>query len=456
MSKIRVTIWNELTYLKTSSDGTSDVGNLDERVTTFEETINGYDIRIQNAESGVTAAVVAAEEAKIEVETLKADVEATLTSQSELIAAAQAKVDENTATVEAVNAEMDAVKNTQDTQQMEINTANARVDNLIANFTDNAEFDNAELVDIRAGYDGVTYTSAGAAVRQIGYDLNELSQNLVGALGKDIPDGLGYEGNKLYLTANGEMVGEPVTIVSGGGGGAINQTYTITLLNLLDSRVITLTAEEECILEFSYHSIDEDGYGDGSGIGYISVNNSPVATTSVIQGDNSFNITPFLNNGENNIKIQVENSEGSRKTLTYTVTVLVLAITSTAPKMGLYRGQVSLPYTVTGSGAKLVRFYLDEREIAQETVATSGNSRVIALPEQTDGAHILEIQAEINNGTEVIRSNRLAIGMLYYSSTTTTQAILLMKYEGPANVEQGATLVFPYLVFLTLSFFLNP
>jgi hypothetical protein len=59
--------------------------------------------------------------------------------------------------------------------------------------------------------------------------------------------------------------------------------------------------------------------------------------------------------------------------------------------MGLYKGQVSLPYTVTGSGSKLVRFYLDDREIAQETVVTSGNSRVIALPEQTDGAHILDI-----------------------------------------------------------------
>jgi hypothetical protein len=77
---------------------------------------------------------------------------------------------------------------------MEIGAANSRVDALVAGFTDNAEFDNAELLDIRAGYDGKTYESAGAAVRQIGYDLNELSQNLVNALGKEIPDGLAYEG----------------------------------------------------------------------------------------------------------------------------------------------------------------------------------------------------------------------------------------------------------------------
>lgn len=450
-----VTAWKDLPYFSSGSGSSSgdsdepaDTTELTSRVTTLEETVTGFDTRIQNAESGVTAAVITADETAAEVETFKTEVNTSLEEQAAIVSAAQTKVDENTAIVEAISAEMETIKNTQDTQQMEIETANSRVDTLVAGFTDNAEFDNAELIDIRAGYDGVTYTSAGAAVRQIGYDLNELSQNLVGALGKDIVDGLGYEGNKLYLTANGEMVGEPVTIVSGGtGGGATNQTYTITLMNLLDSRVITMTADKECILEFSYHSIDEDGYGDGPGIGYIFVNNSQIATTSIIQGTNTFDITSFLGNGENSIKIQVENSEGAKKTLTYTVNVLVLAVTSTAPKMGLYKGQVSLPYTVTGSGTKLVRFYLDEREIAQETVATSGNSRVIALPEQTDGAHILEIQAEVSNGSDTIRSNKLAIGMLYYSDSTTTQAILLMDYEGPTEVEQGATLLFPYMVY---------
>jgi hypothetical protein len=99
-----------------------------------------------------------------------------------------------------------------------------------------------------------------------------------------------------------------------------------------------MTGDEECILEFSYHSIDEDGYSDGPGIGYVLVNNSQVMTSSINQGDNTLNITPFLSKGENSVKIQVENSEGARKTLTYTVNVLVLSVTTTAPKMSLYSG----------------------------------------------------------------------------------------------------------------------
>jgi hypothetical protein len=41
-----VTVWNNLTYLKTNSSGTGDVGDLEERVTLLEETIDGYNIRI--------------------------------------------------------------------------------------------------------------------------------------------------------------------------------------------------------------------------------------------------------------------------------------------------------------------------------------------------------------------------------------------------------------------------
>lgn len=445
-----VTVWTDLPYLATeTTSGENIPEGLEERIITLESAIGTFDVRIQNAESGVEAAVLASDEALASVEELRQQIAESLEIQNTKLSEMEASVQENAAQVEALETKAAEIQNVQNAQQAEIDTANARVDTLVAGFTDNVEFDNAELLDIRAGYDGTTHASAGAAVRQIGYDLNELSQNLVGALGKDIVDGLGYEGNKLYLTANGEMVGEPVTIVSGGGGGGTsNQTYTITLMNLLDNRVITITADDECVLEFSYHSIDEDGYNDGSGIGYIYVNNSQIATTSITQGDNSFDITPYLASGENNIKIQVENSEGSRKTLTYTVTVLVLAVTSTVPKMGLYTGNVSLPYTVTGAGTKTVYFYMDGRQIATDTVATSGNSRIIAIPAQTDGAHILQIYAEVPNGlVDVIRSNILEIGMLYHSSTTTTQAILFMNYEGPKEVEQGATLTFPYLVY---------
>ena len=364
-------VWNKLPYLKTENGGneSADTTEIEERLVLLEDTVDGFNIRIQNSESGVTAAITAVEEALATIETLREETIANLATQTETIAAAEAKVEEGNLKIEEMSLDVQQIKNIQDIQEAKIDAANTRVDVLVSNFTDNAEFDNAELVDIRAGYDGVTYESAGAAVRQIGYDLNELSQNLVGALGKEIPDGLAYEGTKLYLTANGEQIGDAVTIVGGsGGGGSLNQTYTITLMNLLDSRAIVITKDDTCVLEFSYHSIDEDNFNDGPGIGYVFVNNSQVSTLAVPQGNNNFDITQYLSAGENNVKIQVENSEGSRKTLTYTVNVLVLSVTTTAPKMALYSGSVSLPYTVNGAGVKTVYFQMDGLKFYQENV----------------------------------------------------------------------------------------
>ena len=124
--------------MQTENDG------LDERVDTLEETVSGYDIRIQNAESGVVAAVTASENALAEIEAFETEVNENLTGQTTQIEAMQQQVDENTADVTAMSDTVDAVTDRQDTQQLEIEAANARVDALVAGFTEDAEFDNAE------------------------------------------------------------------------------------------------------------------------------------------------------------------------------------------------------------------------------------------------------------------------------------------------------------------------
>lgn len=325
----------------------------------------------------------------------------------------------------------------------------SRIGNLIEQFSDgNVEFDNAELLDIRVGYDGITYTAAGDAVRAIGYSLNTLRSDVADFVGSKAVDGLYYEGNKLYLTSKGVIVSDPVEIVSGsgGGGGGGGSTYSITLTNLMDSRVLSVAKGEEVKLEFDYSSVDDDNYDDGPGIGYVTVNNVRRATLTIPQGKNTIDITKYLSDGSNNIKIQVENSEGSTKTLAYTVNVLTLSVTTTLPQLGLYSGPVGFNYVVSGQGTKTVHFIVDGREIGTETVTTSGYSKVFTIPIQSDGGHKISVYAEVEEEGMTVRSNVLTIGMMWYSSTTTQSAVLMMNFD-KEQVDQGETLTIPYIVY---------
>lgn len=326
-----------------------------------------------------------------------------------------------------------------------IEIVDARVDNLI---TDSVENPDAELQDIRTGYDGTIHSNAGNAVRQIGYDLKALHDELEDFIGANAVDGLAYENNMLWLTAKGVQVGDAVEVIggTGGGSGSGSSTYFITLLNELSSRVLSVAEGDPVVLKFSYHSIDDDGYPDGPGIGTITVNNVRKASISIPQGSYTLDATKFLVPGENTIRIKVENSEGSSKTLAYTVNVLALAVTTTVPDMGLYSGSVGIPYTVTGQGQKTVYFVMDGRDIGSEVVETSGMSRTFSIPQQTDGAHVLEIYAVAESEGSMVRSDVLQIGMLYTSSTMTDAAVLMLK---PATLEvsQGETLTLPYMVY---------
>lgn len=294
----------------------------------------------------------------------------------------------------------------------------------------------------------VTYPSAGEAIRAIDYDLYRLSKELTNVVGSAVPTGLHYENNMLQLVADNEPIGDPVEIVggSGGGGGGGSSSFIITLTNLLENRIITVSKGTSVELKFSYTSIDSDGYSDGNGIGTLSIGGTKQLNFSVLQGENSLDITGYLKEGQNNVKIQVANSEGSYKSLTYTVNILVLSVTTTSSLMGLYNlDSLNFQYTVNGSGTKVVHFVLDGKEINTETITSTGQSRQITIERQPDGAHIFEIYATADSAGGLITSNIIRAGMIWYSDATSEPIILINSSQTAST--QGETVTIPYLVF---------
>ena len=324
-----------------------------------------------------------------------------------------------------------------------------RFDSLITDYPQGEDIalDN-EVKDLRVRHSGVEYSCAGAAVRAIDEELTNLSQELSSFVGSSVPDGLYYENNLLYLTSNNEIISTPVEIKggTGGGGGGSGSSYIINLRNLLDTRIISVSAGSDVILKYEYTSLDGDQYADGDGVGILSINNIQQSSFSVPQGENTLDITDYLKNGTNTIKIQVTNSEGSYRILTYTVNVLSLSITSNSPAMAIYNtDSVGFQYTVTGTGSKEVFLFIDGTQIKSETVTSSGQSRQFTIPRLPDGAHIVEIYATSNSEGGIVKSNTLRSGIIWYSNETSSPIILINS--DIKEIKQGETITLPYLIF---------
>lgn len=334
-----------------------------------------------------------------------------------------------------------------------LDTLNARVENLITELQEDPDYaPTAEVVDIRTGYDGSVYSLAGDAVRAIGNELLTIKEDVEQMIAEKAVDGLYYEDSKLYLTANGEIVSDPVEIVSGGGGGTGGSTYEVSLKNSIEggSRNVTVAYGDECILSFTYTSVDTESYGDGNGSGSLIIDNVKMATFSVPQGEvYDLDIAQYLTAGEHTVKIRVENSEGSSRTIIYTVTLVALSMSTTMDAMGRYSGNTTFYYTPVGAGDKTIHFIMDGNPIGTAIVSASGRSQSYTIPAQTHGAHVFEAYASIAFGTETVVSNTIRLGMIWVDEASTT-AVVMSTFDKTTSTA-GTSLTIPYMVYVPSS-----
>ena len=255
----------------------------------------------------------------------------------------------------------------------------------------------------------------------------------------------------LYLTSNGQIIGSGVKVATaggggGGGGGSSDLVYTIAVKNLLESRVITVSEGTKVELLFSYESVDGEGGNDGPGIGRVIVGNVTRQSFTAVQGVNSVDVTSFLSSGSNTVKIQVENSEDTKKTLSYTITVATAHLTSTFDVSAPFTGDILFNYIPTGIGEKTVHFELDGAEIDTATVTVSGRQQNYTIPAQSHGVHTLRVWFICKTDGIDIPSNEL-----YYQIICTeegkTDPVIAVNSQIIPTVEQFTNIVKKYRVY---------
>ena len=249
----------------------------------------------------------------------------------------------------------------------------------------------------------------------------------------------------LYLMSNGQIIGTGVQVATSGGGGGATLSYAITMKNLLDSRVITVSEGTKVELKFSYSSVDEEGIDDGTGIGKIIVGNATKKTFTAVQGENVVDVTAFLTAGSNTVKVQVENSESAKKTLSYTITVAAAYMTSTFDASAPFTGEINFVYTPTGIAEKTVHFELDGAEIGTAVVTTSGRQQSYPIPAQSHGAHHLRAWFECEIEDTTVTSNAVSFSIICLEEGK-TDPIIAVSNSLLANVERYTNIVTKYRV----------
>lgn len=273
---------------------------------------------------------------------------------------------------------------------------------------------------------------------------------ITGVQAVDSIDGLMRADDGLvYLESNGEPYGNGLLLQEGGsgsGGTGEALSYTITMRNLLESRYITVAEGTAVVLRFNYASVDAEGYDDGPGIGRVIVGSATKQTFTAAQGVNEIDVTSFLAVGSNTVKVQVENSEGAKKTLPYTITVAAAYLTSNFDTSIPFMGGFQYIYTATGLAEKLMHFELDGVEIGTAVVTTSGRQQSYPFQKQPHGAHTIRAWFECEIEGTTVTSNPLEHHIICLEEGNTTKII---SVESPlaSSVEQYSNVVTKYRVY---------
>lgn len=280
-----------------------------------------------------------------------------------------------------------------------------------------------------------------------GQEIDGFSPFYIGSAAESADD-LVIDGDKLYLSKDGMLLGEGVTIPTGGGtGSGTGSTMKLLSRNTNSSFSVMDTAKEAMIL-YSWSSVDaEDGSSTGKGSASWFVGDKRVATQSVDQGDRQFDILPYLEAGvENTVKLTIEDAYGTVRSRIWTVTVISFGLSWDLSEMDSHSSApMSIRLIPTGMGDKTLRVYVDGQEHFTQTVASTGRTVTVDIPALSHGAHRITATLELVSDGQTVTTEPLKHVGIWYEEGQ--DAPVVAFYHTAVEVPQYATVSVPYLVY---------
>ncbi len=336
--------------------------------------------------------------------------------------------------IDAMNSDIDILKEDINTVKSDLLTSNTSIEKI-----------NNDITVIKNEVSGTN-----DSVASLASSVTEI-ENKVENLSTGNEYDVSYKDN-IFTFYENEEIKKQFTI-TGGSGGTVEAT-TVTIERITDSNTVLLM-NESAIIEYNFTSVDNIGDTTGNGVASWKIGNTTVATSTAIQGKNSFDITKYLKTGVNNIKLIITDSFGTLSSKTWSVTLVEFKIDSLFDDSLFYFEDVTFRYTPYGDVSKNIIFKLDGKEIGGVTTSVTGRQLTKTIPKQSHGSHLLEVYmtAEINgktvtsesiykdiiwieegNETPIIGCALSAFESKQYNTTTIKYVVYDLK-NNPSNIE---------------------
>lgn len=256
-------------------------------------------------------------------------------------------------------------------------------------------------------------------------------------------DGLLVDGGLLYLTSQDEVISDGVEVATGGGGtgGGISMK-----VKSLTPSLLSAVQGQELSIGYNFTSVYTDDQTEtGTGTAMYYVNSQRVATVTVNQGDNYFNVSKYLTLGTNKVKITVQDSTGASRSLSYVVDVISLSITDSYDDVQVNTGSIAYRYTPVGAIEKTIHFVLDGIDLEPVVTELSNRQMTYTIPAQTHGAHRLQVYMTADVSGVEVRSNTLTHDLICTESGNNT--VIIASSFSQATAKQYDKLSIPFIVY---------
>ena len=448
MAEYAIKAVNAKTEAETAKAAAETAKGMAEVAQTAAETAQGKaetaQSKAETAKAAAETAKAGAETAQINSETAKTAAEAAQAASETAQAAAEAaqtaaETAESNAKAAASEAATEAAKKTDALLASKVEAAQAA--------QTAAESAQAAAETAQAAAESSAEASAGSAA-QSKLNAESVDPDQINARIATKGDNLEFDETEglLYLTSGGERIGDGIKVITsgGGGGGGESNNAILTLTNTTGWIYKSIAYGASCDISVNWSSLEND-LATGKGVLQVIVAGSLKHTAQVEQGDLTIDIGPWLPVGSASVKVKVTDVYGNSRSLNFNLTTVSLTLESSFDASVAYSGDITYPYTPTGTAAKIVHFKLDGTELGTATVTASGRQQTMTIPAQSHGSHTFEVWFTATVDGETVESNHLYYDLICIEEGNTTP-IIATSFRG-STAEQYDSISIPYIVY---------